>query len=83
MADDNTERDLLSIGTLAFGVVTDLEIGPDGSLYVVSISKAAIYRISGSVPARVPAASPVARLALVGLLIAAGLLALPVRTAIS
>ena len=46
VADDAGERDLLRIGQ-GFGAVTDLEIGPDGNLYVVSIGNGAIYRISG------------------------------------
>lgn len=29
-----------------FGVVTDIETGPDGNLYVVSLSNAAVYQIS-------------------------------------
>ena len=36
-----------------FGVVTDLENGPDGRLYLVSISKGAVYRI-GPKPGAVP-----------------------------
>ena len=47
VADDNAERDLLSVGT-GFGAVTDLEIGPDGALYVVSLTRGAIYRVSGT-----------------------------------
>ena len=46
VADDNNERDLLSIGS-GFGVVTDLEIGPDRALYVVSLSGGSITRITG------------------------------------
>jgi len=49
VADDNTERDLLSWGT-GFGAVTDLEIGPDGDLYVVSYTQGAVHRISGPGP---------------------------------
>ncbi len=29
-----------------FGGITDLEVGPDGNLYVVSISNGSIYRIT-------------------------------------
>jgi glucose/arabinose dehydrogenase len=43
IADDNAERDLLAIGD--FGSITDLVIGPDGDLYVVSIGDGAIYRL--------------------------------------
>jgi glucose/arabinose dehydrogenase len=45
VADDATEQNLLRIGQ-GFGAITDLEIGPDGDLYVVSIF-GNIYRISG------------------------------------
>lgn len=44
VADDNGERDLLAIGE-GFGAVTDLEVGPDGDVYAVSISHGAIYRL--------------------------------------
>ncbi|MEM7413688.1 MAG: PQQ-dependent sugar dehydrogenase [Myxococcota bacterium] len=44
VADDNTERDLLRIAS-GFGSITDLKIGPDGDLYVVSIGVGAIYRL--------------------------------------
>ena len=47
VADDNSERDLLSFGT-GFGAVTDLEIGPDQALYIVSLTRGAIYRASGT-----------------------------------
>jgi len=44
VADDNTERDLLRIG-FGFGRITDIKVGPDGLLYVVSIADGAVYRI--------------------------------------
>ncbi len=44
VADDNDERDLLAIAE-GFGSVTDLELGPDGEVYVVSIAQGAIYRL--------------------------------------
>src|SRR5262249_37688771 len=47
VADDAAEQNLLRIGE-GFGGITDLEIGPDGNLYVVSIINGAIYRISGA-----------------------------------
>jgi glucose/arabinose dehydrogenase len=42
---DGTESETLVIGT-GFGTTTDLKQSPDGSLYVVSITDAAIYRIT-------------------------------------
>jgi glucose/arabinose dehydrogenase len=42
---DMTESESLLIGT-DFGVVTDIETGPEGSVFVVSISNGAIYEIS-------------------------------------
>jgi glucose/arabinose dehydrogenase len=44
VADNQAEANLLRFGS-GFGVVTDLEIGPDGDLYVVSLSQGAIYRV--------------------------------------
>lgn len=43
-ADTNTEADQLLLGT-GFGNVTDLEIGPDGNVYVVGLGAGAVYRI--------------------------------------
>jgi glucose/arabinose dehydrogenase len=50
VADNNAKNDLtesesLLIGT-DFGVTTDIETGPNGNLFVVSISNGAIYEIS-------------------------------------
>jgi len=42
---DNTESETLVIGR-GFGTTPDIEQGPDGNLYVVSISDGSIYRIS-------------------------------------
>src|SRR5262249_10652944 len=42
---EGTESETLLIGT-GFGTTTDLEVGPDGNLYVVSLTDNAIYRIS-------------------------------------
>jgi glucose/arabinose dehydrogenase len=42
---DMTESESLLIGT-DFGVITDVETGPGGTLFVVSISNGAIYEIS-------------------------------------
>jgi glucose/arabinose dehydrogenase len=44
VADSITERNLARIGT-GWGVVTDLRIGPDGYLYVVSLYANRVYRI--------------------------------------
>jgi glucose/arabinose dehydrogenase len=42
---DMTESESLLFGT-GFGVVTDIETGPDGSLYIVSLDQGAIYEIT-------------------------------------
>jgi hypothetical protein len=42
---DGTESETLQIGT-GFGTTPDIEQGPDGNLYVVSITDNAIYMIS-------------------------------------
>ena len=42
---DGTESETLQIGR-GFGTTTDIEQGPDGNLYVVSITDNAIYKIS-------------------------------------
>jgi hypothetical protein len=47
VADNAAERDLVRLGT-NFGGISDLEIGPDGALYVVSIGGGAIYRVSNA-----------------------------------
>lgn len=49
VADDVAERNLLRIGQ-GFGGITDLEIGPDGALYVVSIGLGTIFRIAPAGP---------------------------------
>jgi aldose sugar dehydrogenase len=41
-----TESESLLVGR-DFGVVTDIETGPNGHLFVVSLSNGAIYEISG------------------------------------
>lgn len=48
---DGTESETLIIGT-GFGTTTDIEQSPDGSLYVVSVTDGAIYRISRISPLR-------------------------------
>lgn len=42
---DGTESETLQIGR-GFGTTTDIEQGPDGNLYVVSVTDGAIYKIS-------------------------------------
>ena len=42
---EGTESETLIVGT-GFGTVTDIEQGPDGNLYVVSLTDNAIYMIS-------------------------------------
>lgn len=45
VADSSAERDSLRLGE-DFGVITDLQIGPDGALYVLSLSQGKVYRIA-------------------------------------
>jgi len=42
---EGTESETLTIGT-GFGVTPDIEQGPDGNLYVVSLTDGVVYRIS-------------------------------------
>jgi len=44
VADSASERDLLRLGA-GFGGIADLEVAPDGSIYVVSLGAGAIYRL--------------------------------------
>lgn len=46
VADTLAERNAVRIGS-SFGAITDLKEGPDGAVYVVSITNGAIYRIAG------------------------------------
>jgi len=60
VADNNAERDQLRIGSGfggTFNGVTDLEIGPDGALYVISLS-GSVYRIAGPGPGPVQTPRP-------------------------
>jgi hypothetical protein len=43
-AHEITESESLLVGR-DFGVTTDIETGPNGNLYVVSISRGAIYEV--------------------------------------
>ena len=68
VADSTAERDQFRIGT-GFGSITDLEVGPDRNLYVVSIAHGTVYRIEGPDPGIPVPALPVAGIALLGLLL--------------
>jgi uncharacterized repeat protein (TIGR01451 family) len=46
---DITESESLLVGK-NFGITTDIQTGPDGNLYVVSLSNGAVYQISGKQP---------------------------------
>lgn len=65
---NDVESETLRFGT-GFGTVTDIQTGPDGRLYVVSLSQGAIYAIgpAGDTPVPAPATAG---------LLGAGLLAL-------
>ena len=54
---DGVERDLLRLGS-GFGAITDLEVGPDGAVYVVGIVAGRIHRITAVVPTPTPTATP-------------------------
>jgi glucose/arabinose dehydrogenase len=74
VSDSDAERDAVRFGQ-GFGAVTDLELGPDGDVYVVSITGGAIYRVSGSpaVPALPALGAPLLAVLLgAGALLAAG-----------
>lgn len=45
VADNNAERAATSFGT-DFGIVTDIQIGPDGNVYVLSLSNNLVYKIA-------------------------------------
>ncbi len=45
VADSGAEAGLLAFGS-GFGVVTDLQVGPDHALYVLSLSQGQVYRIA-------------------------------------
>ena len=64
VADNSSEASLLAFGQ-GFGVVTDLQIGLDGALYVTSLSAGTVYRIA---PVPVPEAQTWVMLA-VGVLV--------------
>jgi glucose/arabinose dehydrogenase len=76
VADDATEVNASLLGT-GFGSITDLEMGPDGHLYVVSLFPPNVFRVRG--PATVPALPDGAIVALLALLSAGALLAVRAR----
>jgi glucose/arabinose dehydrogenase len=82
VADDADERNQFRIGS-GFGAITDLEVGPDKHLYVVSLGLGTVYRIQGPGPAPAPVpALPAAGIATLGLLLGgAALIALGRRAA--
>lgn len=45
VADGDAQESLVSFGS-GFGVVTDLQVGPDGALYVMSLTNGDVYRIA-------------------------------------
>jgi glucose/arabinose dehydrogenase len=69
VADDATERNQFRIGS-GFAVITDLEVGPDRNLYVVSHAGGTVYRISGPDPGPIPVPGlPFAGVVMLGLLL--------------
>lgn len=53
VADTNEERDQYAVGS-NWGIVTDMRIGPDGYIYVVSYSHGRVYRIRPIMDPNVP-----------------------------
>ena len=67
LADGSAEGNQLRMGS-GFGGISDLELGPDGALYVVSL-EGSVYRIAG--PGRPPVPGlPLAGIAVLGMLLA-------------
>jgi glucose/arabinose dehydrogenase len=64
---DGTESESLLFGT-GFGVVTDIQTGPNGNLFVLSLSSGSLYEISAL---RVPEPGALALLALGAIVLAA------------
>jgi len=56
LADNSTEQNQVRLGQ-GFGAITDLKIGPDSSLYVVSIF-GNVFRIAGGGPTPTPTRTP-------------------------
>jgi glucose/arabinose dehydrogenase len=69
VADTTDERNQFRIGS-GFVSITDLEVGPDKDLYLVSIAQGTVYRIQGPGPSPAPVpALPVAGVVVLGLLL--------------
>jgi glucose/arabinose dehydrogenase len=59
VADSTEERNALRIGS-GFNQITDLKVGPDGAVYVVSYGNGAVYRIvSNATPTPSPTPTPI------------------------
>ena len=67
VADTQAEANALRFGQ-GFGSVTDLELAPNGDLYVADIANGTVYRIFGTQPPAIPALPAAARILLAGLL---------------
>jgi glucose/arabinose dehydrogenase len=78
VADSVAEVNASVLGT-GFGSITDLEMGPDGHLYVVSLFPPNVFRVRG--PAVVPALPDGGVFALLALISAGALLAVRARRA--
>ncbi len=61
VADPGDDLSAITLGS-GFGVITDLEVGPDGHLYVLSLAAGTLYRVTG--PRAVPTLSGAGGLAL-------------------
>jgi glucose/arabinose dehydrogenase len=57
VADYGSEDEQLRLGS-GFGAISDLKVGPDGALYVVSIGNGSIYRVTGPGPGRASSPRP-------------------------
>jgi glucose/arabinose dehydrogenase len=54
VADDLAERNALRFGE-GFGGISDIQIGPDGDVYVASLGRGTVYRLSAPTPVPEPA----------------------------
>ncbi|MCH7944955.1 MAG: PQQ-dependent sugar dehydrogenase [Armatimonadetes bacterium] len=65
VADNATERNQYAVGS-GWGITTDLQIGPDGYLYVASLTQGAVYRIRRVLDPFVPDSFQIVRGVLTG-----------------